>query len=114
MAEKTPTKASRPKKASTGKKATAAKGPKKAAQKEEQRDTCFVMMPFSNPINIYYEDLYKPAIKAAGLEPTRADDLFRHPMKTALKVVNTIAQGKIRFARKDRFVDLNPSTSRLG
>ena len=40
-------------------------------------DTCFVMMPFANPIGGYYETIYEPAIKKAGLTPIRADtDIF--------------------------------------
>ncbi len=77
MAKKSGTKVSRRKKAPTKKKVTAAKRSRKPTQKEEQRDNCFVMMPFSNPFNIYYERLYRPAIEDAGLEPVRADDLFR-------------------------------------
>ena len=37
-------------------------------------DTCFVMMPFANPIGSYYEKIYDPAIKKAGLTPVRADN----------------------------------------
>jgi hypothetical protein len=36
-------------------------------------DTCFVMMPFSDPIGGYYDSLYKPAIEKAKLKPDRAD-----------------------------------------
>ncbi|MCB1123222.1 MAG: hypothetical protein KJT03_16830, partial [Verrucomicrobiae bacterium] len=40
-------------------------------------DSCFVMMPFADPIGSYYEKIYEPAIKKAGLEPVRADnDIF--------------------------------------
>jgi hypothetical protein len=40
-------------------------------------DTCFVMMPFANPIGGYYATIYEPAIKKAGLTPVRADtDIF--------------------------------------
>ncbi len=40
-------------------------------------DTCFVMMPFADPIGRYYELVYEPAIKKAGLVPVRADaDIF--------------------------------------
>src|SRR5262249_43792087 len=40
-------------------------------------DTCFVMMPFANPIGGYYTTIYEPAIKKAGLTPVRADtDIF--------------------------------------
>ena len=40
-------------------------------------DTCFVMMPFANPIGGYYTSIYEPAIKKAGLTAVRADtDIF--------------------------------------
>ncbi|MFX0194575.1 MAG: hypothetical protein ACFFCW_00510 [Candidatus Hodarchaeota archaeon] len=48
---------------------------KKTIKKPE--GTCFVMMPFREPFNLYYETIFKPAITAANLNPTRADDLFR-------------------------------------
>ncbi len=36
-------------------------------------DTCFVMMPFANPLGSYYGSVYEPAIKKAGLRAVRAD-----------------------------------------
>ena len=39
-------------------------------------DTCFVMMPFGDWFDRYYKDIYAPAIKEAGFEPIRADELF--------------------------------------
>lgn len=39
-------------------------------------DTCFVMMPFGEWFDRYYQDIYVPAIKEAGFEPVRADELF--------------------------------------
>ena len=40
-------------------------------------DSCFVIMPFANPIGGYYELIYEPAIKKTGLTPIRADtDIF--------------------------------------
>jgi hypothetical protein len=39
-------------------------------------DTCFVMMPFGQWMDAYYREIYVPAIKDAGLEPVRADELF--------------------------------------
>lgn len=39
-------------------------------------DSCFVMMPFGGWFDRYYQEVYVPAIKAAGLEPVRADALF--------------------------------------
>jgi hypothetical protein len=39
-------------------------------------DTCFVMMPFGSWFDRYYQEIYTPAIKEAGFEPIRADELF--------------------------------------
>jgi len=39
-------------------------------------DTCFVMMPFGEWFDRYYKEIYSPAIKEAGYEPVRADELF--------------------------------------
>jgi len=40
-------------------------------------DTYFVMMPFGAWFDRYYQEIYVPAIKEAGFEPVRADELFR-------------------------------------
>lgn len=37
-------------------------------------ETCFVMMPFAPPIGSYFEKIYDPAIRKAGLTPVRADN----------------------------------------
>lgn len=42
-----------------------------------QRETCFVIMPFGGWLDGYYGTIYSPAVDAVGLEPHRADDLFR-------------------------------------
>jgi hypothetical protein len=42
--------------------------------KIEEGDTCFVMMPFADPIGGYYKSIYETAIIKAGLRPIRADD----------------------------------------
>ena len=43
----------------------------------EKTETCFVMMPFAEPLGGYYSSLYAPAIKKAGLTAVRADaDIF--------------------------------------
>lgn len=42
----------------------------------EYLDTCFVMMPFGQWFDRYYQEIYVPAIKEAGFEPVRADELF--------------------------------------
>jgi hypothetical protein len=39
--------------------------------------TCFVLMPFKEPFNTYYREVYVPAIESAQLKPVRVDDLFR-------------------------------------
>lgn len=39
-------------------------------------DTCFVMMPFGTWMDTYYREVFVPAIKDAGMEPVRADELF--------------------------------------
>jgi hypothetical protein len=48
----------------------------KERRTREFLDTCFVMMPFGSWFDRYYQDIYVPAIKEAGLEPVRADELF--------------------------------------
>ncbi|MGK8439186.1 hypothetical protein ACRS3X_17950 [Ectopseudomonas hydrolytica] len=55
-------------------------------------DTCFVMMPFANPIGAYYTAIYEPAIQKAGLTPIRADaDIFGTG-----KIIDQIWQGRKR------------------
>lgn len=44
------------------------------AAKIEATDTCFVMMPFADPLGSYYTSVYKPGIEKAGLKAVRADD----------------------------------------
>jgi hypothetical protein len=73
MATKTAIKRSRPpatKKAGVKKAPSANKGNGSA-------DICFVIMPFGGWLDSYYSTVYSPAIEATGLEPHRADDLFR-------------------------------------
>ena len=49
---------------------------KEIAEVREFLDTCFVMMPFGEWFDKYYKEIYIPAIKEAGFEPVRADELF--------------------------------------
>lgn len=45
--------------------------------KIDASDTCFVVMPFAAPIGTYFQRIYEPAIRKAGLRPIRADaDIF--------------------------------------
>lgn len=85
------------KKATTKKKVAAAKKSRKPVQKKEQRDQCFVMMPFTDPFNLYYEQLYMSAITEAGLMPVRADDLFR-PGIIVSDLWNAIQKAKVLLA----------------
>lgn len=48
----------------------------KGERAREFLDTCFVMMPFGPWFDRYYKEIYAPAIKDAGFEPVRADELF--------------------------------------
>lgn len=43
---------------------------------ESKSLTCFVMCPFSEPFNEYYKEIYTPALKNAGIEAMRADEIF--------------------------------------
>lgn len=47
-----------------------------AERVREFLDTCFVMMPFGKWFDRYYQEIYVAAIKDAGFEPVRADELF--------------------------------------
>jgi hypothetical protein len=57
-------------------KRTRAKGSADSKARLQDRETCFVMMPFTQIPKSYYELVYKPAIEAAGLTPRRADDIY--------------------------------------
>ncbi len=68
----------------TRKKATAKASSKKSARKAKRKKapkksigSCFVLMPFKEPFNTYYNGIIKPGVTAAGLDPLRGDSLFR-------------------------------------
>jgi hypothetical protein len=78
-AEHPRTGAKRPKSAPS-KRSAAARPPRKkrAAKKEASpKDSCFVISPFGGWHDDYYSEIFCPAIRKAGLKPSRADDLFR-------------------------------------
>ncbi len=54
-----------------------AEGSDSDEQSVEEPGTCFVMMPFRSPFELYYQEIIKPAIEAQGLRPVRGDSLFR-------------------------------------
>jgi hypothetical protein len=39
-------------------------------------NTCFVLMPFSDPFNSYYKNILAPAIRKAGFEPITAGEIY--------------------------------------
>ncbi len=49
---------------------------------------CFVLSPFSSPFNEYYKGVLAPAIRAADLEPIRADDVYG-----PVPIINDIVEG---------------------
>jgi hypothetical protein len=59
----------------TKKKSAAPKTRRGRGKSSEQ--TCFVIMPFGSPYDRYYANVYAPAVIEVGLEPLRADSLFR-------------------------------------
>jgi hypothetical protein len=50
---------------------------KKVSGKKKSGGNCLVLSPFGSWFDEYYELLFTPAIKDAGLEPIRADDLYK-------------------------------------
>jgi hypothetical protein len=50
---------------------------RQTAKPPDKQDICFIMMPFGEWFDYYYETIYFPAIEAADLIPKRADDLYR-------------------------------------
>lgn len=44
---------------------------------QKELDFCFTIMPYGDWFDIYYNEIYAPAITEAGLVAKRADDLYR-------------------------------------
>ena len=66
--------------------------------KIEHGDTCFVMMPFADPIGGYYKSIYEAAITKAGLRPVRADDEIFVTGKIIDQVWSGITAAKVLVA----------------
>jgi hypothetical protein len=60
--------------------------------------TCFVVMPFAEPIGGYYQSIYEPAIVKAGLRPVRADTDIFATGKIMEQVWEGITQAKVLVA----------------
>jgi hypothetical protein len=61
-------------------------------------DTCFVVMPFAEPLGSHYSLIYEPAIKKAGLKPVRADDEIFATGKIIDQVWSGINMAKVLVA----------------
>ncbi|WP_263367313.1 TIR domain-containing protein [Edaphobacter bradus] len=61
-------------------------------------DTCFVMMPFADPLGGYYASIYKPAIEKAQLRAIRADAEIYGTGKIIDQIWNGIHTARILVA----------------
>jgi len=61
-------------------------------------DTCFVVMPFAEPIGGYYDDIYKPAIEKAKLKASRADADIYGTGKIIDQIWNGITSARVLLA----------------
>jgi len=66
--------------------------------KVNANDSCFVMMPFGNPLGKYYSAIYEPAVRKAGLLPVRADDDLFGTGKIIDQVWRGITEAKVLIA----------------
>lgn len=66
--------------------------------KIEHGDTCFVMMPFADPIGGYYKSVYEPAVSKAGLRAVRADDEIFATGKVIDQIWTGITSAKVLVA----------------
>jgi hypothetical protein len=69
----------------------------KEPRAREFLDTCFVMMPFGEWFDRYYQEIYVPAIKEAGFEPVRGDELF-HTGSVVEQIWEQIEKAKLLLA----------------
>ena len=49
---------------------------KKKVAKKKTKELCFVLMPFKEPFDTYFDVIISPAIDIVGLEPIRGDSVF--------------------------------------
>ena len=55
---------------------------------------CFVLMPFRQPYDTYYTEIFKPALESAGYTVQRADDVFS-PGPIMLDIQESIANADL-------------------
>jgi hypothetical protein len=100
MAKAAKKRAKPPKRGKRGLGTAPAKKPiKKKKKKKSNRNagTCFVLMPFREPFDTYYEAIIMPAVKAAHLVPLRGDSLFR-PTPIMADIWQMIQKAKVLLA----------------
>src|SRR6185437_2852938 len=61
-------------------------------------DTCFVMMPFAEPLGGYYASVYEPAIAKAKLKAVRADNEIFGPGKIIDQIWNGLNSARVLVA----------------
>jgi len=44
---------------------------------QARKESCFIICPFGGWNDAYCDEIFNPAVESAGLEPSRADDLYR-------------------------------------
>lgn len=69
----------------------------KEPRSREFLDTCFVMMPFGEWFDRYYQEIYAPGINEAGFEAIRGDELF-HTGSVMEQIWEQIEKAKILLA----------------
>jgi hypothetical protein len=61
------------------------------------KETCFILMPFREPLNDYYKEIICPAVTNTGLTPLRADEIYG-TQSIILDIVQQISNAKILIA----------------
>lgn len=60
-------------------------------------DIAFVLMPFHEPFNKYYQSIIGPAVQKAGLVPVRADEIYR-PSEIIKDIYDFIGKARLIIA----------------
>ncbi len=72
----------------------------------EEYKKAFVLMPFREPYNSYYAEIYKPALEAAAYTVFRVDDLDPTPRPIILDIQQSIFEANLILCD---ISDLNPN-----
>ena len=70
---------------------------KRKLNKRKPTGSCFVLMPFKEPFDGYYNSIISPAVTSANLEPLRGDSLFR-PTPIMSDIWKMIREAKVLVA----------------